>query len=95
MYVDTLIGADTVNTMPKATAGAFAAHGKVTKSLVRAVPEARQTLKALRSVGIDLRQVTWQLENEGIQKFIEPFDKLLAGIDSKRSALTAGQSSAD
>jgi transaldolase len=86
-YVEPLIGPDTVNTMPAATAAAFADHGKPGKNLTRAVPAARQVLKELKGAGIDLKRVTWQLENEGIQKFIEPFEKLLANIEAKRRAL--------
>lgn len=86
-YVEPLIGAHTVNTMPAATAAAFADHGKPGKTLTRAVPVARKALKNLKVLGIDLKRVTWQLENEGIQKFIEPFDKLLGNIEAKRKAL--------
>jgi transaldolase len=89
LYVDTLIGPDTVNTMPVATAAAFADHGKPGRTLVRGVPEARRTLRDLKTAGIDLRMVTWQLENDGIQKFIEPYQKLLAAIEAKRSAARA------
>ena len=83
-YVEPLIGADTVNTMPAATAAAFDDHGKPGKNLTRAVPAARKLLKDLKTLGIDLKRVTWQLENEGIQKFIDPFDKLLGNIEAKR-----------
>lgn len=86
-YVEPLIGANTVNTMPAATAAAFADHGNPGKSLTRAVPAARKVLKDLKATGIDLKRVTWQLENEGIQKFIEPFQKLLGNIEAKRRAL--------
>ncbi len=86
-YVEPLIGAGTVNTMPAATAAAFADHGKPGKNLSRAVPAARKVLRDLRTTGIDLKRVTWQLENEGIQKFIEPFDKLIGTIEAKRKAL--------
>jgi transaldolase len=88
-YVEPLIGADTVNTMPAATAAAFADHGKPGRNLTRAVPAARQVLKELKATGIDLKRVTWQLENEGIQKFIEPYLKLLGIIEAKRRALTS------
>jgi len=90
MYVEPLIGAHTVNTMPAATAAAFDDHGKPGKTLTRGVPQARKVLKDLKATGIDLKRVTWQLENEGIQKFIEPFEKLLANIEAKRRSL-AGQ----
>jgi transaldolase len=86
-YVEPLIGAHTVNTMPATTAAAFADHGKPGKNLTRAVPAARKALKELKSLGIDLKRVTWQLENEGIQKFIEPFANLLGNIEAKRKAL--------
>lgn len=86
-YVDPLIGPDTVNTMPAATAKAFDEHGKPGKSVVRSVPAARQVLRDLKAVGIDLKRVTWQLENEGIQKFIEAFDKLIGNIEDKRRTL--------
>lgn len=89
-YVEPLIGAHTVNTMPGGTAAAFAARGKPGKTLTRAVPEARKVLKGLRQAGIDLKKVTWQLENEGIQKFIEPYEKLLAGIEAKRRGFVGG-----
>jgi transaldolase len=89
-YVEPLIGAQTVNTMPAATAAAFADHGKPGRNLTRAVPAARQVLKDLKTLGIDLKRVTWQLENEGIQKFIEPYEKLLASIEAKRQAFSAG-----
>ena len=55
----------------------------------RAVPQARKLLKDLKSLGIDLKRVTWQLENEGIQKFIEPFEKLISNIEAKRRSLAA------
>ncbi len=86
-YVEPLIGAHTVNTMPASTAAAFADHGKPGKNLSRAVPVARKSLKDLKALGIDLKRVTWQLENEGIQKFIEPFEKLIGNIEAKRKAL--------
>jgi transaldolase len=87
-YVEPLIGAHTVNTMPAATAAAFADHGKPGKTLTRGVPAARKVLKDLKTLGIDLKRVTWQLENEGIQKFIEPFEKLVGNIEAKRKALS-------
>jgi len=90
MYVEPLIGAHTVNTMPASTAAAFDDHGKPGKTLTRGVPQARKVLKELKALGIDLKRVTWQLENEGIQKFIEPYEKLLASIEAKRRSL-AGQ----
>jgi transaldolase len=84
-YVEPLVGADTVNTMPNETIAAFADHGKVVKDAVEAgVEEARQVLTDLRKVGIDPDRVTEQLLREGVQKFIEPFDKLMQTLAEKR-----------
>jgi len=78
MYVEPLIGKDTVNTMPDVTVEAFSDHGKAeADTILQDVEGAEQTLKQLESVGIDIDFVTRQLVNEGIQKFIDPYDKLL------------------
>lgn len=88
LYVEPLIGPNTVNTMPEETIAAFRDHGKVTKNSVEKDLEgARRTLGDLAELGIDLGCVTWQLENEGIQKFIEPYDELLKSLEAKRAAL--------
>jgi transaldolase len=84
MYVNPLIGPDTVNTMPEETSSAFADHGKLVENAVDAdLEEARQVLKELEAVGIDLDKVTWQLQHEGVQKFIEPFNTLLQALAQK------------
>lgn len=78
MYVEPLIGENTVNTMPDKTAEAFLDHGKVAaNTILEGVDEAKEDLSKLDSVGIDLDFVTEELVDEGIQKFIDPFDKLL------------------
>lgn len=77
-YVETLIAPHTVNTMPDKTAKAFDDHGKVACSSIQEHQEkARQKIELLGELGIDIDQVTNRLVNEGIQKFIEPFDKLM------------------
>jgi transaldolase/glucose-6-phosphate isomerase len=87
-YVEPLIGPDTVNTLPDSTIEAFADHGRVSDTVTLDVDEAEQLLEDLSEAGIDFERVTWQLENEGVQKFIEPFDKLMATIvDRMRVAL--------
>ena len=91
MYVEPLIGPNTVNTMPGPTAAAFADHGKVRRTVTSGVPEARRVIRGLKQAGIDLKRVTWQLENEGIQKFIEPYGKLLSAIEEKRRRLADQQ----
>jgi transaldolase len=87
LYVESLIGPDTVNTMPRQTIKAFLDHGKVQRTVDQGLDEARRVLDELASAGIDLDQVTAQLEEEGIASFSKSFDALLAGVESKRSAL--------
>lgn len=84
MYVEPLIGRDTVTTMPEATIAAFADHGVVADTLEQGVVEARDVLDELARLGIEFFCVTEQLENEGIQKFIEPYTALLEVLDDRR-----------
>jgi transaldolase len=87
-YVEPLVGPNTVNTMPEETIAAFAGHGRVKKNAVEdAVVEAAQTMADLERLGIDFRCVAWQLENEGVQKFIEPFADLMRTLSEKRHRL--------
>ncbi len=84
MYVEPLIGPDTVNTMPDETSSAFADHGVLVDNTVEAdLEEARHILSELESVGIDLGSVTWQLQHEGVQKFIDPFNLLIEALAEK------------
>lgn len=84
MYVEPLIGKSTVNTMPDETIEAFENHGKaVCNAIENDLEKAKSTLKNLRETGIDLDFVTAQLVNEGIQKFIDPYDSLLKSIEEK------------
>jgi len=84
MYVEPLIGKDTVNTLPDETIAAFADHGKVQCGTVEQnLDEAQKNLSDLKKVNIDLDFVTDQLVNEGIQKFIDPYDALLKSIEKK------------
>jgi transaldolase len=87
LYVETLIGPHTVNTMPEKTMEAFLDHGTVLRSVDEHVDEARQSLADLAAAGIDIGVVTAQLEEEGIASFTKSFDALLAGVESKRAAL--------
>ena len=83
-YVEPLIGPHTVSTMPEETIAAFADHGVVRENAVEAdLEKARQTLQALDAVGVNFDCVTWQLENEGVQKFIEPFDRIQAWLQEQ------------
>lgn len=82
-YVEPLIGPYTVNTMPNETIDAFADHGKAELTIEEDIAEARQVMEDLHRVGIDFSAVTQQLEDEGIQKFIEPYDAVMELIDLK------------
>jgi transaldolase len=87
LYVDTLVGPDTVNTMPGKTIEAFLDHGSTERSVDTDVDQARQQMADLSAAGIDIDAVTAQLENEGIDSFIKSFESLLAGVETKRSQL--------
>ena len=89
-YVEELIGPETVNTVPPATYTAFRDHGKVRPSLEEDVDGARRTIEELATVGIDLNQVTEQLQKEGVDAFINSFDGLFESIQSKRDAIISG-----
>jgi transaldolase len=90
MYVEPLIGADTVNTMPMETVDAYRDHGKPAARITDDVTDAQRKLAQLKEVGVDLAAATKQLEDEGVKKFVEPFEKLLASLDTKRKAVLAG-----
>jgi transaldolase/glucose-6-phosphate isomerase len=85
MYVDELVAPDTVNTMPMATLLAAGDHANISGPTADQDPT--PLLKALADAGIDLKDVTDQLLREGVEKFVEPMEKLLDGIDSKREAI--------
>lgn len=87
LYVEELIGPDTVNTVPPATLAAFKDHGLVAATLNAKVDEARATLARLAEAGIDLAVVTQQLQVEGVAAFVESFDTLLANLEDKRARL--------
>lgn len=84
LYVDELIGRNTVNTMPPATLDAFLDHGTVQVTLDRDVDEARQQLAQLKYLGLDLQQITQTLEADGVRQFEESFEALLGAIDQKQ-----------
>ena len=88
LYVEELIGPDTVNTVPPHTLDAFRDHGTVRGDTVEEdLDRAEQILSDLADLGIDLDTVTEELQEEGIDKFVQPFDDLLATIEEKRQAL--------
>jgi transaldolase len=89
MYVEDLIGPDTVNTMPEETILAFQDHGKVAVTLEQGLDEARRLLDELAAAGVDYDDVTETLEREGVQKFDDSFAELLDGIKASSRALVA------
>jgi transaldolase len=89
LYVDNLIGPDTVDTLPEATIEAFADHGTLARTLDADVDEARRVWAALTEVGIDLDDVARVLEDEGVASFAKSFDELITALETKAAALGA------
>jgi len=89
LYVDELIGPDTVNTMPPRTIDAFRDHGRAEATLEQGLDEAQQVLDGLRGLGIDLDDVTEQLQRDGIKAFSDSYDQLQQTLASKLSAIMA------
>jgi len=85
MYVENLIGLDTINTVPPETLEAFLEHGTVGLTLDQDIDVAYEQLDRLAKLGIDLNEVTRQVLDEGIQKFVEPYDKLIETIAQKQA----------
>lgn len=93
MYVEELIGPDTVNTLPPATLDAFRDHGRPRPSLGEAVDKARRTMTDLEATGVSMKEVTDKLLSDGVRSFAEAFDKLLTAVnrrcsDRKRAGIT-------
>ncbi len=89
LYVEELIGPDTVNTMPEETIEAFQDHGEVALTIEQGIDQAHQVFDELASAGIDYHDVTRVLEEEGVQKFSDSFADLLGGIRAKRGELVS------
>lgn len=86
MYVEELIGPDTVDTMPPATIDAFRDHGKVRNSLTEEVPAAAKVMDDLSRAGISMKEVTDKLTQDGVKLFADAFDKLLAAVEKNRQS---------
>jgi transaldolase len=89
MYVEQLIGPDTVDTMPQETIEAFQDHGEVALSLEQGIDEAKRVFEQVEEAGIDYDDVTATLEREGVEKFSDSFTELLEGIRAKSGELAA------
>ncbi len=88
-YVEALIGKDTVDTIPMETLEAFRDHGNAEDTLEVGLDKANDVLSKIKEAGIDLDAITQQLEEEGIEKFNKPYDKLLAAIESQKQKALA------
>ena len=94
LYVENLIGPDTVNTLPPATLNAFRDHGRVKGStLEEGLKEAELDLRRLKNLGIDLDAITEKLQADGVSAFAASFDQLLAAVEEKRKRIVAGAES--
>jgi transaldolase len=94
-YVEPLIGRDTVNTMPEQTIDAFADHGKTQADTIEEGSEqAASTMHKLTKLGIRPEYFAWQLEHEGVQKFVDAYDAALQALDDKRQKIMVNQEAA-
>ena len=91
MYVEELIGPDTVDTMPPATIDAFRDHGVVDRTVDKKVAVAEAVLKEIEAAGISIKEVTEKLLVDGIASFQKSFDELIAGLESKMGSLAGGK----
>lgn len=89
LYVEALIGKDTVDTVPPATYDAYRDHGKPAVRVTDDLAEAMAAFQLLKDAGIDFAAITRELEIDGVKKFAESFDELLASIQTKRAAIAA------
>ena len=87
IYVEELIGRETVDTMPRETVEAFQDHGRVADTLEDDVEGARKVLAAFAEAGIDYDDVVETLEREGVEKFAKSFEQLFADVEAKRDSM--------
>ncbi len=89
LYVDELIGPDTVNTMPEATIAAFEDHGTLARTVDRDVEAAHQVMEDLATIGVEMAEVSRTLEHEGVAAFAKSFDELVTTLAEKAADLGA------
>lgn len=89
LYVDGLIGPDTINTLPEATIAAFEDHGTLATTIDTDVDDAQRTLDRLETIGVSMTDVGRTLEDEGVASFAKSFDDLLATLGAKRAELSS------
>ncbi|MEX0683805.1 MAG: transaldolase [Dehalococcoidia bacterium] len=91
IYVEELIGPDTINTMPQNTLDAFRDHGIVAETITKGVDEARAHVQELANIGINLREVTDELQVQGVKLFSDSFAQARATVEEKRARILAGK----
>jgi transaldolase len=91
MYVEELVGRDTVNTVPMETLEAFRDHGRPRLSLEEDLEEAQDTMEVLEQVGISMKEITDGLTKEGVRLFADAFDQLLNALDRRRKLGVKGE----
>jgi transaldolase/glucose-6-phosphate isomerase len=89
IYVDNLIGPETVNTIPPATLEAFREHGEASSTLARDLDQARDAIEQLEAAGVSMDVVTQELEDEGVKAFADAFTQLLGTIEERRKNVTS------
>ena len=87
LYVESIIGKDSINTLPIETIDAFRDHGLAAETLTTNLRDANKQMVELKDTGIDLDKITRKLEDEGIEKFNQAFEKLIKSIDSQKRKL--------
>jgi transaldolase len=90
MYVEELVGANTVNTVPPQTLVAFLDHGKVRTSIDENLDDAKNLFQDLKTIGIAMKDVTATLEDEGVKAFADAFTVLLKAVEEKRQTIVQG-----
>lgn len=87
MYVEEIIGPNTVNTLPPATLTMFRDHGQVSSSLERGIEGAKASLEQLDKIGIDLKAITTQLQRDGVTAFLSSYEKVLSTVSEKKASI--------
>jgi transaldolase len=91
IYVEELIGPDTINTVPQVTLDGFRDHGEVAPTLDEDIGGARHTLRTLAEMGVDFKAITDELQTQGVKLFCDSYDKARATIREKSEALAGAR----
>lgn len=94
LYVETIMGPDSVNTLPDATLEALRDQGTIARTVDEGVDDAHENLQRLEQFGVDVHQVSRTLEEEGVAAFAKSFDELMQALNDKANELTGGQANA-